>query len=70
VFLFNRKPITGALFRIFGKGPKELSDGSLAVQQYLKFETSSKTFKQLHVKSVSSNVDAIVLDALAFKSKV
>ena len=56
-------------FKIFGKGPKEFCEGSIPVVQFLKFETSSKTFKQLHVKSFSGNVDAIVVDAVSFKQR-
>ena len=56
----------GTFFKIFGKGPGEFSEGNIQVQQFLKFETSAKTFKQLHVKSFSSNVDAIVLDTAIY----
>ena len=47
--------------KIFGKGPKELADS--AVAEYLKFESSSKSFKNLPVKSFSSAVDGVIIDA-------
>ena len=61
--------LLGTYMRVFGKGPKEFSDGSIPVQQFLKFETPSKSFKQIHVKNFSHNVDAFILDAVAFKSR-
>ena len=56
-------------FRVFGKGPKELVDGSTPVQQYLKFETASKTFKALPVRGFLSTVDAVILDAVSLKHR-
>jgi hypothetical protein len=47
--------------KIFGKGPKELTDA--AVSEYLKFESSSKSFKNLPVRSFSSAVDGVIIDA-------
>jgi hypothetical protein len=32
------------------------------IQEYLKFETSSKSFKNLPVKNLTSTVDAIILE--------
>ena len=61
--------VLGAFMRVFGKGPKEFTDGSIPVQQFLKFETPSKSFKQIHVKNFSHNVDAFILDAVAFKAR-
>ena len=46
--------------KIFGKGPKELTDA--AVSEYLKFESSSKSFKNLPVRSFSSAVDGVIID--------
>lgn len=59
--------LAGVFFKIFGKGPREFTDSSVPIQQFLKFETASKSFKQLHVKTMSSSVDAIILDAVALK---
>lgn len=52
----------GCYFRVYGKGPRDFTEDSLAVQQYLKFETSTKAFKQLHVKAISNNVDGVVIE--------
>ena len=70
LIFFNVRSYIGVYFKIFGKGPKEFSDSSVPVQQYLKFETASKSFKQLHVKTMSSSVDAIIFDIVALKLRV
>ena len=54
---------------MFGKGPKELIDGTTPVQQYLKFETASKSFKALPVRGFLSTVDAVILDAISLKNR-
>ena len=64
-FLF----LPGIYFRVFGKGPKELIDGTTPVQQYLKFETASKSFKALPVRGFLSTVDAVILDAISLKNR-
>ena len=51
----------GCVEKIFGKGPKELADAT--VSEYLKFESSSKSFKNLPVKSFSSAVDGVIIDS-------
>ena len=54
----------GSLVRIYGKGPPTLSEDDRLIKEFLKFETSSKAFKDLPVRSVSSTVDAIVLEPM------
>jgi len=57
--------------KIYGKGPKEINGANpVGLQKYLKFETAAKQFKDLHVKGVTSTVDAIVLDPIKLKVKV
>jgi len=51
------------LHRIYGKGPAQIKDTDTTIREYLKFETSSKSFKTLPVKSISSTVDGIVLES-------
>ena len=53
--------MSGCVEKIFGRGPKELVDST--VSEYLKFESSSKSFKNLPVKSFSSAVDGVIIDA-------
>eukprot|EP01039_Chlorochromonas_danica_P002764 gene2764-3017_t len=52
------------LLRIYGRGPDtlQLGEGGTNVKSFLKFETSSKAFKPLPVKTLSATVDAIVLE--------
>ena len=53
-------PITGLVLKIFGKGPREVGD--VVVEEFLKFDSSSKSFKTLTaVRSFSSAVDGFVL---------
>lgn len=65
LYAADPRPSAPTYFRLFGRGPKEFSGEGLPVQQFLKFESSTKAFKQLHVKQMSANVDAIVVDAAA-----
>lgn len=58
-------PKSKQLVRVFGKGPARInSEGEVAdlAKEFLKFETSSKSFKSLPVKSLTSTVDAIILE--------
>ncbi|RYG62223.1 hypothetical protein EON64_18080, partial [archaeon] len=48
------------LHRVYGKGPLSLSSDK--VKEFLKFETSSKAFKPLPVKALTSTVDGVVLE--------
>ena len=49
--------------KIYGRGPKQLVGSDQSVAGYLKFETSSKSFKTVHVRGFTASVDAVVLDA-------
>lgn len=58
-------PKTRYLVRVYGKGPHRInSEGEVSelAKEFLKFETSSKSFKTLPVKSLTSTVDAIILN--------
>ena len=67
-FLFlNFHGRLGCFEKIYGKGPKEIDDS--VVEEYLKFESSSKSFKSLPVKSFSSAVDGIILDVTVTRKK-
>jgi hypothetical protein len=50
----------GFYFKIYGRGTQELNPQCLV--QFLKFETSSKSFKVVAVDNLSTLVDAVVLD--------
>jgi hypothetical protein len=50
----------GIYLKIFGRGTQELNSQCLV--QFLKFETSSKSFKVVAVDNLSTLVDAVVLD--------
>jgi hypothetical protein len=52
------------LFRIYGKGPAHIKEADGGIREFLKFETSSKSFKNLPVKSVTSTVDGIILESI------
>ena len=52
---------------MYGSGPRELpraGESSVAgvIQGYMKYETSTKSFKVIPVKGVSSAVDAVIID--------
>jgi hypothetical protein len=51
------------LVRIWGKGPNRLAatEGGV-VKEFMKFETSSKSFKSLPVKALTSTVDAVIIE--------
>lgn len=51
--------------KIYGRGPKQLVGSDQSVAGYLKFETSSKSFKTVHVRGITASVDGVVLDAAA-----
>ena len=51
--------------KIYGRGPKQLVGSDQSVAGYLKFETSSKSFKTVHVRGFTASVDGVVLDAAA-----
>lgn len=58
-------PKSRILVRVYGKGPHRMnSEGEVSdlAKEFLKFETSSKSFKALPVKSLTSTVDAIILE--------
>jgi hypothetical protein len=58
-------PKSRILVRVYGKGPHRInSEGEVSdlAKEFLKFETSSKSFKALPVKSLTSTVDAIILE--------
>ena len=51
------------LTRIFGRGPKSMSDSELsAIDSFLKYETSSRSLQAMTVRSLTSTVDAIAVD--------
>lgn len=55
----------GSIRKVYGKGPAVLQHGegsADAIQEFLKFETSSKSFKTLPVTAFSSSVDAVILE--------
>jgi len=52
-----------AVVKIYGRGPKQLEGSDKSVAGYLKFETSSKSFKSVHVRGFTASVDAVILDA-------
>eukprot|EP01031_Cornospumella_fuschlensis_P030789 gene30789-37197_t len=54
------------LQRVYGKGPLSLPNDK--IKEFLKFETSSKAFKPLPVKTLSSTVDGVVLEPATQKS--
>lgn len=48
---------------MFGKGgPGVLSENDSVIKEFLKFETSSKSFKAIPVKTISNTTDAIILE--------
>jgi hypothetical protein len=60
--------LIGYVEKIYGKGPKDITD-STGVEEYLKFDSSSKSFKNLPVRSLSSAVDAVILDVNKIRLK-
>lgn len=55
----------GQVIRIYGRGPKML--GEHQIEEYLKYETSSRSFKALPTKSLSGTVDAVSIDPSKLK---
>jgi hypothetical protein len=51
--------------KIFGRGPRILLEAY--VKTYLKYETSSRSFKQLPSKSITSTTDGVCVDASKIK---
>lgn len=65
-FSLTSLSLSGNVVRIYGIGPKELpSSGAenTLIQGYMKYETASKSFKNIPVKGISNTVDAVILDA-------
>lgn len=58
-------PFTASTHKIFGRGPKSLP--TLSIEDYFKYESSSRSFKKLPVKSLSSAVDAVSIDPSQIK---
>ena len=58
-------PFTANTHKIFGRGPKSLP--TLSIEDYFKYESSSRSFKKLPVKSLSSAVDAVSIDPSQIK---
>lgn len=65
--LYAVDPYTGAIHKIFGRGPKSLP--VLCIEDYFKYESSSRSFKKLPVKSLSSTVDAVSVDPSQLKKR-
>lgn len=65
IFVINHN--TGNLDKIYGKGPREIlveAGVGLGIEEYLKFDSSMKSFKSLpSVRSFSSAVDGFILKA-------
>ncbi len=51
-----------SIIRVYGKGPATLTENDPQIKEYMKFETSSKAFRDLPVRTISSTVDAIILE--------
>jgi hypothetical protein len=46
--------------KIYGRGPKVLSEA--LIEEYYKYETSSKSFRKLPTRSLTSTTDAVAID--------
>lgn len=54
---------TERLVKVFGKGgPGQMTDNDVLIKEFLKFETSSKSFKAIPVRAISNTTDAIILE--------
>jgi hypothetical protein len=51
--------------KIFGRGPRTLPES--VVGQFLKYESSSRSFKPLPSRSLTSTTDAVSVDAAKIK---
>ena len=60
--------VSGNIVRIYGRGPKVLSESQ--VEEFLKYETSSRSFKALPMKSLGGTADAVSLDPSKLKRSV
>jgi hypothetical protein len=56
---------TGDVVRIVGKGPRILPEQ--LIEQYLKYESSSRSFKPLPTKSLTATTDAVSIDPAKLK---
>jgi len=63
--LYAVDPFTGNAQKIFGRGPRELP--TQCIEDFFKYESSSRSFKKLPVKSLSSTVDAVSIDPSRLK---
>jgi hypothetical protein len=58
--LYGLDSCTREIIKLVGKGPKIVNADS--IKAFIKFETSTRTFKALPTKSISDTVDAIVIE--------
>jgi hypothetical protein len=58
----------GRLIKAYGRGPSHLTDSDTQIKEFLKFETSSKSFKGIPTKSISSTIDGIILEPAKVKN--
>ena len=65
--LYEVCPYTGKILKLVGKGPKCID--TKQIQNYLKYETSTKSFKILSIYSIAATVDAISMDPSLVKLK-
>lgn len=65
--LYEVCPYTGKILKLVGKGPKCID--TKQIQNYLKYETSTKSFKILSIYSIAATVDAISIDPSIVKLK-
>lgn len=65
--LYEVCPYSGKILKLVGKGPKCID--TKQIQNYLKYETSTKSFKILSIYSISATVDAISIDPSIVKLK-
>jgi hypothetical protein len=63
--LYAVDPYTGDISKIYGRGPRTLP--SACIEDYFKYESSSRSFKKLSVASISPTVDAVAVDPSKFK---
>jgi calmodulin-regulated spectrin-associated protein len=63
--VYGVDPQTGDMVRMVGKGPRILPEQ--LIEEYLKYETSSRSFKPLPTKSLTATTDAVALDPAKLK---
>jgi hypothetical protein len=56
---------TGSINRIYGRGPKTLLPTH--IEEFFKYESSSRTFKILGTKTLTGTTDAISVDPAKLK---